>query len=90
MSCVSFLAVLGLPCCLGSSLVAESGGCSPALIHRLLIAVASRCGAQAQQLWYTGWVAPGHVGSFLTRDQTHVPCIGRRILYHRAAREAPC
>ena len=55
MLCVSFLAVLGLPCCLGSSLVAESGGCSPEVIHRLLIAVASlvaerrlnSCGTQA-------------------------------------------
>ena len=31
-----------------------------------------------------------HVGSSsLTRDQTHVPCIGRRILNHCATREVP-
>ena len=27
-------------------------------------------------------------GIFLTRDQTHVSCIGRQILYHWATREA--
>ena len=36
---------------------------------------------QAQQLWSTGLVTPRHVGSSLTKDQTHVPCIGRRILF---------
>ena len=29
------------------------------------------------------------MGFFQTRDQTHVPCIGRRILYHQATREVP-
>ena len=33
--------------------------------------------AQAQQLWHMGLVAPRHVGSSLTRDGTHIPCIGR-------------
>ena len=41
-------------------------------------------GAQAQQLWLTGLVALRHVGSSQTRDQTHVPCIGRQILNHCA------
>ena len=44
--------------------------------------------AQAQQLWRTGLVASWHVGSSRTRAQTHVPCIGRRILNHCATREA--
>ena len=35
-----------------------------------------------------GLVAPWHVGSPGTRDQTHVPCIGRRILNHCTTREA--
>ena len=35
-----------------------------------------------------GLVAPWHVGSSWTRAQTHVPCIGRRILNHCATREA--
>ena len=29
-----------------------------------------------------------YVGSSQIRDQTHVSCIGRQILYHRATREA--
>ena len=44
--------------------------------------------AQAQNLWHAGLVAPQHVGSFWTRDQTHVPRIGRWILYHCATRES--
>ena len=48
----------------------------------------SRCGAQAQQLWLTGLVAPRHVGSSQTRARTRVPCIGRQILNHCATREA--
>ena len=35
---------------------------------------------QAKQLWHTGLVAQRHLGSCQTRDQTHVPCIGRRFL----------
>ena len=36
-----YLVVLGLPCCLGFSLVVVSGDLSPAVVHRLLITVAS-------------------------------------------------
>ena len=43
--------------------------------------------AQAQQLWRTGLVALRHVGSSRTGAQTHVPCIGRRILNQCATRE---
>ena len=28
--------------------------------------------------------------SSLIRDQTHIPCIVRQILYHRTTREVPC
>ena len=45
--------------------------------------------AQAQLLWHMGLVAPQHVGSSQTRDQTHVPCIGRQILNHCTTREIP-
>ena len=45
--------------------------------------------AQAQQLWRTDLEAPWHAGSSWIRDQTHVSCIGRWILYHWATREAP-
>ena len=36
-----FLAVLGLPCCVGFFLAVTSGGYSLVAMHRLLIAVAS-------------------------------------------------
>ena len=41
--------------------------------------------AQAQQLWHTGSTA---VGSSHPRDHTCISSTGRRILYHRATREA--
>ena len=44
--------------------------------------------AQAQKLCCTGLVAPRHVESSRIRDCTHVPCIGRMILYHWVTREA--
>jgi len=49
--------------------------CGPGLDHRL-----SNCGLQSL-------VAPQHVESSWTRDQTHVLCIGRRILNHWITRE---
>ena len=33
------------------------------------------------QLWHTGLVALGHMGSSQTRDRNCVPCIGRWILF---------
>ena len=36
-----------------------------------------------------GLVASVNVESSQTRDQTHVPCIGRRILNHWTTREVP-
>ena len=54
-----FLGVLGLHCCVGFSLVAESEGRSLAALRRLLIVVASLvghmgfgcCSTWAQHLW---------------------------------------
>ena len=43
----------------------------------------------AQELWHTGLVAPWHVESSQTRDQTHVPCIGRQISYPRCHQGSP-
>ena len=40
-----------------------------------------------QLLWCVGLIALQHVESSLTRDQTHVPCIGRWILNYWATRE---
>ena len=36
-----------------------------------------------QWLWYTSLIALHYVESSWTRDRTHVPCIGRRILTQR-------
>ena len=36
-----------------------------------------------------GFIVPQHVGTSQIRDGIHVPCIGRQILYHGAARGAP-
>ena len=44
---------------------------------------------RAQQFWPTGLVAPQHVGSSWTRNQTRVPCIGKRILNHCTTSEVP-
>ena len=51
-------------------------------------AVATGSGAQAQQLWPTGFAVPQQVGSSWIRDRTHVSYTGRWILYHGANREA--
>ena len=79
----------------GFSLVAESSGysslqCTGFSLWWLLLlrSVGSRaCGHL--YLWVTGSVAARHVGSSWTRDQTHVPCIGRWILNHWITRELP-
>ena len=38
-------------------------------------------GAWTQLLWHRSLAALWHVGSSQTRDQTHVPCIDRQILF---------
>ena len=94
--------MLSLYCCLGFSLVAVSKGsfllwCSGFSLQWLLLLWSSgsrhmgfsNCCAWAQQLQLTGLVAQRQVWSSQTRDQTHVSCIGRHILYHWATREAP-
>ena len=72
----------GLCCYTGFSLVTASWGYSP-----VLIVVTTHCRAQAQWLWHMGLVAPQHVGSSRTKDQTCVSYIGRQIPYHWATRE---
>ena len=85
-----FLAALGLRCCTRAfSSCGERGllsSCGAQASHRSGF---SSCRAQALgcSLWFTGLVAPQHVGSPQTRDRTHVPCIGRWILNHWATRE---
>ena len=90
-----FLAVLGLRCCVQAFSSCGSGGhsslwCSGFSLRWPLLfrSMGSRrkgfisCGTRAQ-------AAPWHVGSSRCRARTRVPCIGRRILNHRATREAP-
>ena len=42
---------------------------------------------RVQHLWHRGLNASCHVDSSWTRDQTHVPCIGRQTLIHSTTRE---
>ena len=39
----------------------------------------TNCGSWSQYLEHTGLVAPWHVGSSWTSDQTYITCIGRQI-----------
>ena len=61
----------------------------------LLIAVASLAAefmlfrVLAQKLGHMGLVAPRHVESSCTRDQIHVPCIGRWILSNSSSSIIP-
>ena len=95
-----FLAVSGLRRCVRISLAVANGSypslrCMGFSLQWLLLlqslgsrhAGFSSCGAQPQQLWLMGLVAPQHVGSSQTRDRTRVPCIGRQILNHCTTRE---
>ena len=80
----------------GSSLVSECGllsaGASCCRARALGSMDFRSCGpgsrAQAQQLWYTSWVAPQHVASSQTRDLIHDSCIDRWILIRWTTREA--
>ena len=88
------MAVLGLHCCTGFPLVVGSGGYSLVAVRSLpsqwlllLWSSGSRMHGLLE-LWHRGLVAPQHVRFSWIRDQTHVSCIGRRLLYHCATREA--
>ena len=75
-----------LCCCRGLSLSLVVG-------HKLLIAATSlwwRTDSRAHGLQKLGLVGPAalpYMESSQTRHQNHVPCTGRRILYHWTARE---
>ena len=79
----------------GLSLAVVSGSCSSlwcrgCSLPWLLLMWSMRSRAQGlQQLWCMGLIAPQHVGSRQTKDQTNVPCIGSWILIHCAIREVP-
>ena len=61
--------MFGLHCCVGFSLVAESGGSSlTAMLGRLLLRNTGSRAHGLQQLWHRGLVASQHVGNFQIRD----------------------
>ena len=65
-------------------------GCalSPLLLWRLILLW--RTGPQERELQLlrsSGLAVPQHMGSSLTRDGTHVPCISRQIFNHWTTRE---
>ena len=62
--------------------VASLGGSTGSRTHRLQYLQFPGSGAQAQWLWFTGLAALQLVGSSQMRDQIHVPCTGRGMLYH--------
>ena len=90
-----FLATLGLHCFRWAFSSSGERGLLFIVMRMLLIAVASLVGEHRlqacglQQLWPMSLVAPRHVGSSSTRDQTRVPCSGRWILNHCVTREVP-
>ena len=98
---ISFLAMLGLCCCAGCSLVVAIRGGSPAAVCGLLTAVASLAAEHGLQgawasvlvapgLWSTGSVAAAH-GLCCSTGGIFlglVSVIGRWGLYVRATREA--
>ena len=68
------------------SLAAVSEGLLFVVVHRLLIVMTSLVSEQRSRVH--DLVAPLHVGSSWTGDQTHIPCIGGRILHLWTTREA--
>ena len=96
-----FLVVLGLHCCtLAFSSYGKQGAtlqlwCVGFSLQQLLLLLSkvsrcsnfSHCSKWAQWLWRTRLVDPQQMESSHTRDQTHVPCIGRWILNHCTTRE---
>ena len=89
---------LGLGCCVGCSVAAESGATRrwSAFSWRRPYCKVQPPGARALGLGRrlsscrdTGSVAPQHVGSSRIRDQTRVSCLGRRTPYHWATGKPP-
>ena len=85
-------AALGLCCCAWVFSSCSEPGSSLVAVCRLLIgglfllwSTGSRA-CRLQSLWCAALVVLQHVRSFWTRDQTHVPCLGRWILNHWATR----
>ena len=85
-----FMALLSLPCSVWTSFHwRQAGATLHCNVWALGVKSFSSYGLQAQSLWCTGLVAPQHVESSRSRDRTHVPCVGRRILIHCTTKEVP-
>ena len=80
----------------GFSLVVASRASSLVVVRELLVVVASLGaehelhGTRVQELCCTGLAAPYHVESSWTREQTHIPCIGRWLLNHGPPEKLHC
>ena len=72
---------------LGSKITAD-GDCSHEIKRRLLLG-RKVIDVWAQKLWHMGLVTLQHVEYSQTRDRTHLPCTGKRILNHWTTREVP-
>ena len=59
------------------------------LCHTGSVVVAPRFSSTSSVVVAANLLAPWHVGSFWTRDQICVLCIGKQICNHWAIREAP-
>ena len=79
------LLVTGLGLLIAVILLSQSTGCGPCGFQWSGL---PGSGAQAQEMWQMGIVAPWRVGSRI-RCQILLSCIGRRILYHWAERKPP-
>ena len=73
------MAALGLGCCAPAFSSCNEWGLLSSCRAWVLEHGLGSCNTQAQDWWHTG-LAAWHVGSSQTKDQTHVPCIGRQIL----------
>ena len=83
------LAMLGLQCCTGFSLVAVSQGFSFWGAQTLGHVSFSCCSSRALEHRLMGLVALQHVGFSPTSGRTCISYTDRWILYHRATRETP-
>ena len=84
-----FGCTLGLPGCMWFSLTTTSRDYSLVAVSCLLLLRSTALGAQTSVVQLSDLASLRHVGSSRPRDQTHVPCVKRKILYHWTTQEVP-